>query len=128
MERNLARLGAGPVRVLGDTRQYEIDPDWSPPLPGGQQHVQADGDHRIDLRRRVYHEALDRELSDGSRLAVVADTLSLPGALPMAMAIPFALLRTEYTPEWCSDYVVGNPMGTVLDDVAEVLDWSLGLT
>ena len=125
VERNLARLDVGPLRVLGDTRQYEIDPDWHPPLPGGEKQVEADAEHPIELRRRVYHEALARELEDGSRLAFVADTLSLPGALPMAMGIPFALLRTDYTPEWCAAYVDRHPMGAVVDNLAAVPEWAL---
>ena len=125
VERNLARLDVGPLRVLGDTRQYEIDPDWHPPLPGGEKQVEADAEHPIELRRRVYHEALARELEDGSRLAFVADTLSLPGALPMAMGIPFALLRTDYTPEWCAAYVDRHPAGAVVDNLAAVPEWAL---
>jgi hypothetical protein len=125
VERNLACLGVGPVRVLGDTRQYEIDPDWHPPVPGGRWQVEADGDHVIDLRRRVYYEALARQMENGSRVAVVADTLSLPGALPMAMGIPFALLRTGYTPEWCAAYVRGHPMGAVLGSLDEVPEWGM---
>ncbi|TET49171.1 MAG: hypothetical protein E3J64_10035 [Anaerolineales bacterium] len=124
VERNLARLDLGAIRVLGDTRQYEIDPDWTPPIAGAAPLVRVDPDRVIDLRRRVYHEALAREMEDGSRLAVVADTLSLPGALPLAMGIPFALLRTEYTPHWCANYVESHPIGVVLEDLAAAADWA----
>jgi hypothetical protein len=79
--------------------------------------------HTVDLRRRIYHDALTRELSDGSRLAVVADTLSLPGALPLAMGIPFGLLRTSYTPSWCAAFVGRHPMGVVLDDLTALPAW-----
>jgi hypothetical protein len=57
---------------------------------------------------------------DGSRLAVVADTLSLPGALPLMMGIPFLLVRTAYTPEWCARVVDAHPWGTVLSDLGEL--------
>ncbi|MCK4472882.1 MAG: hypothetical protein KAW49_13965, partial [Anaerolineae bacterium] len=121
--RNLARLGLPAVRVLGDTRQYDLDSDWTMPLNNGKPFLVVDELHTVDLRRRIYHTALTRERTDGSRLAVVADTLSLPGALPLAMGIPFALLRTNYTPGWCASYVERHPLGTVLDDLAALPAW-----
>lgn len=120
---NLARLALPPIRVLGDTRQYELDPGWTPPFNHGEPFLIVDELHTVDLRRRIYHEALARERADDSRLAVVADTLSLPGALPLADGIPFALLRTSYTPAWCAAYVERRPLGTVLNDLAELPAW-----
>jgi hypothetical protein len=64
-----------------------------------------------------------RESADGSRLVVVADTLSLPGALPLAMGTPFVLLRTSYTPAWCAAYVEQHPLGTMLDSLAALPAW-----
>jgi len=123
VERNLARLDVPPIRVLGDTRQYELDPNWTPPFAGGNILLVLDELHTVDLRRHIYHTVLTRELADGSRLAVVADTLSLPGALPLAMGIPFALLRTDYTPGWCTTYVEHHPLGEVLDGLAMLPGW-----
>jgi hypothetical protein len=123
IERNLARLGLGPLRVLGDTRQYEIDPGWLPPIPGGSYRVQADAEHALDLRRHAYYDSLAGEMRDGSQLLVVADTLSLPGALPMAIGIPFALVRTNYTPRWCAAYVEGERMGQVVGGLDQVPGW-----
>ena len=121
--RNLGRLDLPPVRILGDTRQYDLDPNWTPPFGGGEQFLTVDDLHTVDLRRRIYHDALTGELRDGSRLAVVADTLSLPGALPLAMDIPFGLLRTSYTPSWCAAFVGRHPMGMVLDDLTALPAW-----
>jgi len=121
--RNLARLGLPAVRVLGDTRQYDLDPDWTPPFNNGEPFLVVDDVHTVDLRRRIYHAALTRERAGDNRLAVVADTLSLPGALPLAMGIPFALLRTNYTPGWCASYVERHPLGTVLEDLAALPAW-----
>jgi hypothetical protein len=123
VERNLGRLDMGPIRILGDTRQYALDPGWTPPLGSGEQFLTVDDVHTVDLRRRVYYDALIRESADGSSLAVVADTLSLPGALPLAMGIPFVLLRARYTPDWCSAYVEQHPLGTVLDSLAALPSW-----
>jgi hypothetical protein len=50
----------------------------------------------------------------------VADTFSLPGALPLMMGIPFFLLRTSYTPAWCAQVTDDHPLGRVLDDLADL--------
>jgi hypothetical protein len=114
----------GDLAVLGDTRQYDMDPNWAhrfhhPEL--GEIQVWPLSDVRaIDLRRPIYYRALHKAASDGSRLAVVADTLSLPGALPLLTAIPFFLLRTPYTPAWCAEAVDAHPWGTVLEDLGDL--------
>jgi hypothetical protein len=114
----------GEVAVLGDTRQYDMDPDWMQhfhhPDLGQIQVWPVSQRHRVDLRRPVYHQALVQAAADGSRLAVVADTFSLPGALPLMMGIPFLLLHTAYTPGWCAQAVDAHPMGLVLSDLGEL--------
>lgn len=123
VERNLGKLDVPPIRILGDTRQYALDPGWTPPFGNGQSFLTVDDLHVVDLRRRVYYDALTREAADGSHLTVVADTLSLPGALPLAMGIPFALLCTSYTPDWCGAFVEQHPLGTVVHSLAELPAW-----
>jgi hypothetical protein len=123
VQRNLERLDVAPIRILGDTRQYALDPGWTPPMGSGEQFLTVDDLHTVDLRRRIYYDALIRESADGSSLVVVADTLSLPGALPMAMGIPFALLRASYTPDWCAAYVEQHPLGIVVDSLAALPSW-----
>lgn len=112
------------IAVLGDTRQYEMDPDWTfhflHPQLGEIQVWPVSEKYQIDLRRPVYYRALVQAAADGSQLAVVADTLSLPGALPLMMGIPFFLLRTPYTPAWCAQAVDAHPLGRVLDDLADL--------
>jgi hypothetical protein len=121
------------IAVLGDTRQYEMIPDWRPAtgplgvgndLPHSEQGQSllwpVDKKRTVDLRRPAYYRALIEAASDGSRLAVVADTFSLPGALPLMMGVPFFLLHTSYTPAWCVQVVVGHPQGRVLDDLADL--------
>lgn len=121
------------IGVLGDTRQYEMDPHWRPTTrPAGVgnhfphselgmiQLWPVDEKHSVDLRRPAYYRALVDAASDGSRLAVVADTFSLPGAVPLVMGVPFFLLRTSYTPAWCVQVVAGHPQGRVLDDLADL--------
>jgi hypothetical protein len=120
------------IVVLGDTRQYEMDPRWefrfSHPVLGPIQIWPVSSERRIDLRRPAYYRALI-EAAGGTgggeeelcwRLVVVADTLSLPGALPLLMGIPFFLLRTSYTPQWCIDVVHAHPVGHVLGDLREL--------
>ena len=112
------------VLVLGDTRQYEMDPAWQyrfhDPALEGTCIWRVDEVHSIDLRRPAYYQALMREAADGSRLAIIADTFSLPGALPLQLGLPFFLLRTSYTPAWCAQAVATHPLGTVLDDIAQL--------
>jgi hypothetical protein len=110
--------------VLGDTRQYDMDPDWTPGFQdaaAGQSSFWVLSEkRRVDLRRPDYYRALDAAAADGSRLAVVADTLSLPGALPLMMGIPFTLLRTSYTPDWCVQAVEAHPLGSVLEGLEDL--------
>lgn len=126
VQRNLATLRLGELMILGDTRQYEMDPTWGHwfPYPGlGRiQVLPVDKNHQVDLRRRAYYQALEGEAPTADGLVVVADTLSLPGALPLVMGIPFVLLRTPYTPAWCLDFVANHPLGHVLDDLANLPD------
>ncbi|MCL7452594.1 MAG: haloacid dehalogenase-like hydrolase [Anaerolineae bacterium] len=114
----------GDIDVLGDTRQYDMDPNWRQHFPHpelGQIQVWplAEG-RQVDLRRPVYYQALLDAASDGSCLAVVADTFSLPGALPLLMRSPFFLLRTPYTPRWCLQVVEAHPLGQVLGSLVEL--------
>ena len=125
VRRHLSHLGLdGEPAVLGDTRQYDMDPTWEQTFPhpalGDIQIWPAAADYPIDLRRPAYYQALVQAAADGSQLAVVADTLSLPGALPLMMGIPFFLLRTTYTPDWCLQAVKAHPLGFVLDALADL--------
>jgi len=112
------------VAVLGDTRQYEMDPDWTHHFPhpelGDIQVWPVSEIYQVDLRRPVYYRALIQAAEEDPPLAVVADTFSLPGALPLMMGIPFFLLRTPYTPAWCAQVVDAHPLGYVLDDLADL--------
>ncbi|MCB9418972.1 MAG: hypothetical protein H6667_04170 [Ardenticatenaceae bacterium] len=123
--RHLAALGFGDeVAILGDTRQYDMAPDWEQtfvhPTLGDLQIWPVAGQYPIDLRRPAYYKALRQAAADGSQLAVVADTFSLPGAMPLLMGIPFLLTRTTYTPDWCLQAIDAHPLGIVLDDLADL--------
>ncbi len=132
VQRNLATLDLGELVILGDTRQYEMDPAWSRwfshPGLGRTQVLPVDEHHQVDLRRPAYYRALESETPMADGLVVIADTLSLPGALPLVMGIPFFLLRTPYTPDWCLDFVAAHPLGRVLDDLADLLDLLVACT
>lgn len=125
VRRHLATLSLdGDLAVLGDTRQYEMDPHWRQrflhPEQGEIQVWSVAEEYQIDLRRPAYFRALTQAASDGSRLAVVADTFSLPGAVPLMMGIPFLLVQTSYTPAWCARVVATHPQGCLLQDLAEL--------
>ena len=125
VRRHLNTLGLdAEIAVLGDTRQYEMVPDWphSFVLAQGKetQIWRVLPKYWIDLRRPAYYQALVREAADNSQLAVVADTFSLPGALPLVMGIPFFLLRTSYTPAWCIRAVEEHPLGSILAELADL--------
>jgi hypothetical protein len=125
VQRHLATLALdNDVAVLGDTRQYEMNPDWTHRFPhpefGGIQVWPVDELHRVDLRRPVYHRALAQALAEDADITVVADTFSLPGALPLMMGIPFFLVQTSYTPDWCARAVDSHPLGHVLGDLGEL--------
>lgn len=122
--RHLSELGLVGISVLGDTRQYDMDPGWpqgfSHPTLGRIQIWPVSADRHIDLRRPAYYRALVRAAEHGVKLAVVADTLSLPGAVPLMMGIPFLLLRTPYTPAWCVQAVEEHPLGRILDRLSDL--------
>jgi hypothetical protein len=134
VRRHLGALALeGEVAVLGDTRQYEMDPDWTHHFPhprwGEIQVWPVEEKRHVDLRRPAYYRALARTAADGlgtgrsagrPPLVVVADTFSLAGALPLMMGFPFFLLRTPYTPAWCVQVVDAHPLGRVLDDLADL--------
>jgi hypothetical protein len=115
---------AGEIAVLGDTRQYEMAPGWAQrflhPALGEIQVWPISPKYQVDLRRPAYYQALRRAGGDGDPLVVVADTFSMPGALPLMMGIPFFLLRTPYTPLWCESAVKSHPSGHVLNDLADL--------
>lgn len=125
VRRHLASLALeGEIAVLGDTRQYEMDPTWpqtfAHPELGQIQVWPVTEVYRVDLRRPAYYRALCRAAEQDPSLAVVADTFSLPGALPLMMGIPFFLLRTAYTPAWCVRAVRDHPLGRVLEGLDEL--------
>jgi len=125
VQRHIGSLDLGlEVAILGDTRQYEMAPEWGKrfvhPELGEIQVWPLSPDREVDLRRPAYYKALQAVAADGSSLAVVADTFSLPGAMPLMMGIPFFLLRTSYTPTWCADVVSAHPLGTVLGSLDEL--------
>ena len=127
VRRHLASLGSGgDVEVLGDTRQYEMDPDWpqrfAHPDWGDIQVWPVSECRQIDLRRPADHRALVAAVCEDTRLAVVADTLSLPGAVPLMMGIPFFLLRTPYTPSWCARVTEAHELGRVLPGLGDLPD------
>ena len=114
----------GRVSILGDTRQYAMDPGWGHhfdhPELGPIQVWPLSAERSVDLRRPIYYHALQAAMADGSRLAVVADTFSLPGAVALFMDIPFYLLKTAYTPAWCAAAVTSHPLGRVLEDLSQL--------
>ena len=125
VRRHLSRLALdGELAVLGDTRQYEMDADWPQwfehPQLGKIQVWPVSDRFQVDLRRPAYYRALIDARVEDPQLAVVADTFSLPGALPLMMGIPFFLLRTGYTPAWCAGVVEAHPLGCVIENLAEL--------
>ncbi|MBN1583547.1 MAG: hypothetical protein JXA89_22755 [Anaerolineae bacterium] len=123
VQRQLGALSLdGEIDILGDTRQYAMDPDWdhyfTHPKWGSIQIWPLSKKRKIDLRRPAYYNALRQAQTTDSQVVVVADTLSLPGALPLTMGIPFVLIRTSYTPDWCLRVVAKHPLGVILDDLA----------
>jgi len=126
VQRNLQILGLNRVRILGDTRQYEMDPSWGRhffhPEQGMIQTLEIDQHHKVDLRRPVYYRALTKEAEGADQMVVVADTLSLPGALPLVMGMRFYLLKTSYTPFWCEEFVKRHERGEVLESLSSLIE------
>lgn len=125
VHRQLSVLGIGAaVDILGDTRQYEMAPGWEKVFPhpdlGEIQIWPISSEYQVDLRRPAYYHALRRASTTCESLVVVADTFSMPGALPLVMGFPFFLLLTDYTPPWCIDAVKKHPLGYILEDLSHL--------
>lgn len=126
VERHLATLDLEDpmMAVLGDTRQYEMDPTWTRhfqhPELGEIQIWPISDTRQVDLRRPAYHRALEEAREEDPEIVVVADTFSLPGALPLMMDLRFLLVRTRYTPDWCAQATEAHAGGAVLNDLAEL--------
>jgi hypothetical protein len=125
VQRQLSTLALdSTVSVLGDTRQYDMDPSWTHhfchPELGNIQVWPVTEDRQVDLRRPAYYRALMEAASGGAELTVVADTFSLPGAVPLLMGIPFILIHSSYTPTWCVEVVRAHPLGVVVQDLGEL--------
>ena len=125
VRRHLATLELRePVGVLGDTRQYAMDPTWTRyfrhPELGKIQIWPLSERRQVDLRRPIYYRALKEAIQGDPQVVVVADTFSLPGALPLIMDLPFLLVRTQYTPGWCARVTGAHARGRVLEELAEL--------
>jgi len=132
--KNFARLGIGTdlkhngfkyqVNVFGDTRQYEMDPEWNfhfdHPKFGRIQQIAINDKFSIDLRRSVYFDKLKQEAKDGSKIIITADMVSLPGILPLLMGMEFVLLKASYTPQWAVDFVNSWKNGWVIDNIGKL--------
>lgn len=112
------------IRIFGDTRQYEMDPSWDyffdHPQLGKTQVVPVNDQFSIDLRRSVYFNKLQNELSDGSRIIIAADMVSLPGVLPLLMGLDFVLVKASYTPQWAVDFVNSWKNGWVINEIGKL--------
>jgi hypothetical protein len=103
-----------------------MDPSWERrffhPEQGMIQSLRIDEHHKVDLRRPVYYRALMREAEGSKEMVVVADTLSLPGALPLVMGMRFYLLKTSYTPLWCEEFIKKHERGEVVESLSSLLE------
>lgn len=142
ISKNLAQIDIGEkgtnhsfsyeIEILGDTKQYYLDPNWNHhfphPLHGPIQVLPINDLFSVDLRRPIYHQALTKEIAKGyTDIAVAADGFSLAGSLPLTMDLHFFLLTTDYTPDWAKDYVSQHPKGKVANDLSELKQAILSL-
>lgn len=110
------------IDILGDTRQYFMKPDWPVNFThekhGPIQALPINKRFLVELRRPAYYEALKKIVAKGYHdIVVVADGFSLAGALPLMMGLSFILMKTGYTPAWCTKYVSNHPKGQVVKDL-----------
>lgn len=112
-------------RVQGRAQKYVVDSTFDA-VP---EEMRLPGLARpVLLRRRLYHDALQRllkvESAQWSDLVVVGDIFELDLALPLAMGARVGLLANAHTPAWEKDFLEGHPRGAVLHDVSEVPDFA----
>lgn len=123
-ERGSAHSFDHEIGILGDTRQYFIDPNWNVgfahPRLSVVQILPINEQFAVDLRRPTYYAALAGEIARGYRVIVVADGFSLAGAMPLMMGLDFVLAKTSFTPDWASDFVAAHPRGNVVGGLVEI--------
>lgn len=120
------------IEILGDTRQYHMDEEWGEHFDHGEygaiQVVPVNTHFSIDLRRPVYHAALKKVMAEGhDEVVVVADGLSLAGALPLMMGLRFILKKTDHTPSWSEEFVSSHPNGSVVEEIGQVKEALISL-
>lgn len=113
------------IEILGDTKQYYLDPNWKVFFNNSQygkiQILPITSLFSVDLRRPIYYEALSKIKNQGYKeIVVAADGFSLAGALPLSMDLYFILKTTDYTPSWSADYVTSHPKGLVAKNIEEL--------
>lgn len=119
------------IAILGDTRQYHVDRNWTRtfdhPIHGPIQVLPINDRFQVELRRPIYHAALTRLVDQGYRdIVVVADGFSLAGALPLMMGLSFILHKTNYAPAWAENFVAGHPKGRVASGLPHIRNALLG--
>ena len=58
---------------------------------------------------------------------MVADGLSLAGALPLMMGLRFILKKTDHTPSWSEEFVSLHPNGSVVEEIGQVKEALISL-
>jgi hypothetical protein len=107
------------IEILGDTRQYHMDATWNPSF--NQQVLNIDDHFSVDLRRPIYHAALEKVGRENyEHVIIAADGFSLAGAMPLVMDINFVLMKTSYTPKWSEQYVKNHSRGMVASSLQEL--------
>jgi len=113
------------IDILGDTRQYHMDPEWSHffdhPELGKIQILPIYDKYRVDLRRPTYYEAILDQAKDGSRVVACGDIFSLVGSVPLMMGMDFILLKAPYVPKWSETFVRKQPNGKVITNIKELI-------
>lgn len=111
-------------RVHGLAKKYMVSPSRHRGIPHEDLHLPG-LNRPVHVQRHEYFRVLERLRAQAEvppeKVLVVGDIFELDLALPQALGMHVALFRTDLTPAYEVEYLLGHDNGHVISSVEEIL-------